>query len=82
MSVDDNNIYELPLYFRILSIIEGKIMVKVNYKRCGYCGACVGVCENLAINLIEHIVVIDEKKCSDCNLCVIVCPLNALEGEK
>ena len=56
-------------------------MVKVDYKKCGYCGACVGVCEKLAINLIEHIIVIDEEKCTNCKLCTIVCPLNALEGE-
>ncbi|XRO75347.1 4Fe-4S binding protein [Methanocaldococcus sp. 28A] len=56
-------------------------MVKINHKKCGYCGACVGVCENLAINLMEYIIVIDEKKCNNCKLCTIVCPLNALEGE-
>ena len=56
-------------------------MVKINHKKCGYCGACVGVCEKMAINLIEHIIVVDEKKCNNCKLCKIVCPLNALEGE-
>ncbi|ENN95673.1 4Fe-4S ferredoxin [Methanocaldococcus villosus KIN24-T80] len=57
-------------------------MVRVNYKRCGYCGACVGVCKNLAITLEEFIIRIDREKCINCNSCVIVCPLNALQREE
>jgi ferredoxin len=53
--------------------------MKVNIEKCGYCGACVGVCGKLAIELIENTIVIDDEKCDSCKLCMMVCPLNALE---
>ncbi|WP_423792201.1 4Fe-4S binding protein [Methanocaldococcus indicus] len=56
-------------------------MVKFNFLRCGHCGACVGVCERLAIQLIEETIIIDKNKCNNCLSCVIICPLNALEGD-
>ena len=55
------------------------IVMKVNHEKCGYCGACVGVCNKLAIELIENTIVIDAEKCNSCKSCMIVCPLNALE---
>ncbi|MDK2790435.1 MAG: hypothetical protein PWP15_942 [Methanothermococcus sp.] len=53
--------------------------MKVNHEKCGYCGACVGVCRNMAIELVENTIIIDDEKCKNCKLCAIVCPLNALE---
>jgi len=53
--------------------------MKVNVEKCGYCGACVGVCNKLAIELIENTITIDNEKCDSCKLCMFVCPLNALE---
>ncbi|AEF95581.1 4Fe-4S binding protein [Methanotorris igneus] len=52
--------------------------MKVNYERCGYCGACVGVCDKMAIELVENLIIINNEKCTNCKLCMIVCPLNAL----
>ncbi|GAA0128997.1 4Fe-4S binding protein [Methanococcus maripaludis] len=53
--------------------------MKVNYSKCGYCGACVGVCKSMAIELIENKLYIEEEKCNNCTLCAVVCPVNALE---
>jgi len=53
--------------------------MKVNYEKCGYCGACVGVCNCMALELIENRIVIYNEKCNNCKSCIIVCPLNALE---
>ena len=53
--------------------------MRINYERCGYCGACVGVCKSMAVELIENRVVIYEDRCKKCKACMIVCPLKALE---
>ncbi|HHI30125.1 ferredoxin [Methanosarcinales archaeon ex4572_44] len=53
--------------------------VCVNRYRCGYCGACVGVCPNAAIELVETWVSVNDKACDDCSACVSICPIGALE---
>jgi ferredoxin len=55
-------------------------IMEVSIEKCGYCGACVGVCNRLAIELIENTIIIDNEKCNNCGLCAIVCPLNALNN--
>jgi len=52
--------------------------MNVNIEKCGYCGACVGVCNYFAIELIENKIKIYDDKCINCKSCLIVCPLNAL----
>lgn len=53
-------------------------MITVNRYRCGYCGACVSVCPNDAIDLVETFIEIDDK-CANCGICTKVCPMGALE---
>ena len=55
-------------------------MVKVESDRCGYCGACVGVCPVGAIELAETRLVVNEA-CVDCGLCLAACPVGALQAE-
>lgn len=54
-------------------------MIWVNREKCGYCGACVGVCPNNALELMETYIVIG-KNCDECKLCVKMCPIGALEA--
>jgi digeranylgeranylglycerophospholipid reductase len=55
-------------------------MIKVKTDRCGYCGACVGVCPVGAIELAETHLLISEA-CLDCGLCLAACPVGALQAE-
>lgn len=54
-------------------------MIKVKVDRCGYCGACVGVCPVGAIELVETRLLISDV-CSDCGLCLAACPVGALKA--
>ena len=53
--------------------------VRVDYRRCHYCGACVAVCPPEAIFLWNSVLVIRIDKCTACERCLPVCPVNALE---
>jgi digeranylgeranylglycerophospholipid reductase len=55
-------------------------VIKVKTDRCGYCGACVGVCPVGAIELAETHLLINET-CFDCGLCLAACPVGALQAE-
>jgi len=59
---------------------EGRPVIKVKIDRCGYCGACVGVCPVGAIELAETRLLVSEA-CSDCGLCLAACPVGALKVE-
>jgi ferredoxin len=54
-------------------------MIKVRREVCGYCGACVSVCPEGALELIDAYLSVDYNNCKNCNICVKVCPLGALE---
>ncbi len=55
--------------------------MKFDIEKCGYCGACVSVCPNNSLELIESRVIIENNKCDDCGRCSIVCPLGAFLEE-
>jgi digeranylgeranylglycerophospholipid reductase len=55
-------------------------VIRVKLDRCGYCGACVGVCPVGAIELAETRLLINEA-CYDCGLCLAACPVGALKAE-
>jgi digeranylgeranylglycerophospholipid reductase len=46
---------------------------------CGYCGACISVCPNSAIELIDTYVRRNQSLCTGCLACVKVCPLGAMK---
>ncbi len=52
----------------------GKFVNKVCDIGCIGCRRCVKVCPVKAINMKEHLAVIDYEKCVDCGLCATVCP--------
>ncbi len=52
-------------------------MISVDRARCAYCGACVSVCPEDALDLRETRLVVTED-CVDCNLCLAACPMGAL----
>jgi NAD-dependent dihydropyrimidine dehydrogenase PreA subunit len=70
-------------FFRIVNINgEGRqydlSMLKVHRDICGYCGCCVSVCPEGALELIDAYLSV-EKNCTSCGICAKVCPLGALE---
>lgn len=54
-------------------------MIRIRREICGYCGACVSVCPEGALELVDAYLEIDNERCKDCRICVRVCPLGALE---
>ncbi|ODS43089.1 MAG: ferredoxin [Candidatus Altiarchaeales archaeon IMC4] len=55
-------------------------MPKINKDRCCYCGGCVGVCPQNAMDLRETEIRISEN-CTRCGVCVKFCPAGALEKD-
>ncbi len=53
-------------------------MLVINRYKCGYCGACVGVCPATALELVETWLEVDDS-CVGCGICTKICPLGALE---
>jgi NAD-dependent dihydropyrimidine dehydrogenase PreA subunit len=69
--------------FSIVTINEEKgqhdhSMLIVRRDICGYCGCCVSVCPEGALELIDAYLSV-EKNCTSCGVCAKVCPLGALE---
>lgn len=54
-------------------------MWKIDRKKCLRCGACVGVCPRLALELKESGVQHDPELCINCKLCEKVCPVGAIK---
>jgi len=54
-------------------------MLSVNRYKCGYCGACVGVCPAAALELVETWIEVSSDDCTGCGRCTRICPLGALE---
>ena len=59
-------------------IMAGEVTVEVNRFKCGYCGACVGVCPKGALELMETWIEVDDS-CTKCGVCAKICPVGALE---
>jgi NAD-dependent dihydropyrimidine dehydrogenase PreA subunit len=54
-------------------------MLTIRREICGYCGACVSVCPEGALELIDAFITVDSGCCIDCGICARICPLGALE---
>lgn len=57
-------------------------MIRNNPDACCYCGACVGVCPQLALELADTRLIYYQEKCTDCLACVRVCPVGAMSQVK
>ncbi len=53
-------------------------MIEVLPDKCDFCGCCVGVCPEDAIELKEAEIIIIEKTCTNCAKCVWSCPIEVL----
>jgi Fe-S-cluster-containing hydrogenase component 2 len=54
-------------------------IVFIDNERCDFCGTCVGVCPEDAIELRESTILIDKERCILCGDCVDICPLGVPE---
>lgn len=54
------------------------LLIETVEDRCDYCGCCVGVCPEDAIELKESELIIIEDLCTNCSKCVWSCPVEAL----
>ena len=54
------------------------MMLTIHRDICGYCGACVSVCPEGALELIDTYLEVDDR-CICCGICAKTCPLGALE---
>ncbi|MCH8290556.1 MAG: DUF362 domain-containing protein [Candidatus Poribacteria bacterium] len=57
-------------------------MILIKEELCSYCGACVAVCPENIIELIDTYLKIDQPKCTDCMRCVKGCPVGVLGLER
>lgn len=54
------------------------LLIEIKQNTCDFCGCCVGVCPEDAIELEEAHIEIVEERCTNCAKCVWVCPFEAL----
>ncbi len=57
-------------------------MWEIDRERCLRCGACVGICPKLALDLKESGIEHYREKCVECGLCEKVCPSGSIKVEK
>ena len=57
-------------------------MWDIDRKKCLRCGACVGVCPEIAIELRNNGITYNEELCALCGLCEKVCSVGAIEVTK
>ena len=53
-------------------------MLTIELDRCDGCGACVEVCPEGAISLVNGVARIDSGSCTECEVCVPACPAGAI----
>ena len=56
-------------------------MWSIDKNKCLSCGACVGVCPVLALELKENGIENDSDKCTLCGICQKACPVKAIKVE-
>ncbi|MBN2250493.1 MAG: 4Fe-4S binding protein [Candidatus Altiarchaeota archaeon] len=54
------------------------VKIDIDRARCCYCGGCVGVCPQNALELREAILYVDDDKCIGCGICAKFCPVDAI----
>ncbi len=61
--------------------LHGVVRLNINPKACSFCGSCVAVCEEGAIELTDFGPFLKEVLCVGCGHCVKVCPEGAIGVE-
>jgi NAD-dependent dihydropyrimidine dehydrogenase PreA subunit len=54
------------------------VLIAINTELCTGCGACVEVCPEGAIYLVDDKATADPALCRECELCVAACPVEAI----
>lgn len=57
-------------------------MIKIIPDKCDFCGCCVGICPEDAIELKEAQINIIEDLCTNCSKCVWACPIEVLKFDR
>jgi Fe-S-cluster-containing hydrogenase component 2 len=55
------------------------LMIHIVPGKCDFCGCCVGVCPEDAIELMESEIRIIDERCTNCRKCVWACPWEVIE---
>lgn len=61
---------------------NGKLMIDILPNKCDFCGCCVGVCPEDAIELKEAEIYIIDPRCTNCSKCVWSCPIEVIKFNK
>jgi MinD superfamily P-loop ATPase len=56
-------------------------MITIKSEVCNICGACVAVCRQNALFLLNATLQVSDR-CNDCKVCVHICPLGAIIPER
>lgn len=62
--------------------ILGVVKPRIIPEKCDGCGACVRICREAAIKMVDNIPKIDYTKCIYCGECIKVCPLEAVVADR
>ena len=60
----------------------GKLLINILPDKCDFCGCCVGVCPEDAIELKEAEIFIIDPRCTNCAKCVWSCPIEVIEFKR
>ena len=80
-----NHIFIILIFKKlILILIFGKankplLMIEILPNKCDFCGCCVGVCPEDAIELKEAEIGIYEELCTNCSKCIWSCPIEVYQ---
>lgn len=58
------------------------LLIEILPNKCDFCGCCVGVCPEDAIELKEAEIKIIEEACTNCGKCVWSCPIEVIKFDK
>jgi len=61
---------------------SGKLFIEILPNKCDFCGCCVGVCPEDAIELKEAEISIINLRCTNCSKCVWACPIEVINFNK
>jgi len=57
-------------------------MIDILPDKCDFCGCCVGICPEDAIELKEAEIFIIDPRCTNCSKCVWSCPIEVIKFNK
>jgi Fe-S-cluster-containing hydrogenase component 2 len=58
------------------------LMIFIMPGKCDYCGCCVAVCPEDALELMESRISIIDERCTNCSKCVWACPWEVIKFHK